>query len=119
MIDSSGSLYVVDWDTALVAPKERDLMFIGGGVGGIWNDAREGALFYEGYGPANVSAAVLAYYRYDRIVEDIAVTSREILSKDFSDADREKWARQLERQFLPGNVVEMAHQAHTLFREPM
>ncbi len=108
LIDSSGVLHVVDWDTALLAPKERDLMFIGAGVGGIWNDAREGALFYEGYGPTNVSAAVLAYYRYDRIVEDIAVTSREILSKDFSDADREKWVRQLERQFLPGGVVEMA-----------
>jgi spectinomycin phosphotransferase len=118
LIDSTGVLHVVDWDTALLAPKERDLMFIGAGVGGIWNDDREGALFYEGYGPANVSAAVLAYYRYDRIVEDIAVTSHEILSKDFSDADREKWARQLERQFLPGNVVEMAQVAYERLPPP-
>jgi spectinomycin phosphotransferase len=118
LIDSSGVLHIVDWDTAVLAPKERDLMFIGGGVGGIWNDEREAALFYEGYGPANVAGAVLAYYRYDRIVEDIAVTSRQILSKDFGDQDREKWAWQLERQFLPGNVVEMARLAYERLSPP-
>jgi spectinomycin phosphotransferase len=114
LIDSAGVLHVVDWDTAVLAPKERDLMFIGGGIGGIWNDEREAALFYAGYGPTNVQAAVLAYYRYDRIVEDIAVTSHEIMSKEFSDADREKWNWQLERQFLPRHVVEMAYQADSV-----
>jgi len=118
LIDSTGVLHVVDWDTAVLAPKERDLMFIGGGIGGIWNDEREAALFYEGYGPTNVQTAVLAYYRYDRIVEDIAVTTEEILSKDFSDADREKWNWQLERQFLPGHVVEMAHIAYERMSPP-
>ena len=39
LIADTGELYVVDWDDPILAPKERDLMFIGGGsastAGGI------------------------------------------------------------------------------------
>jgi len=31
LIDQSGSIFIVDWDEPIIAPKERDLMFIGGG----------------------------------------------------------------------------------------
>ena len=37
MIDKEGALYIVDWDTLIFAPKERDLMFIGAD---IWNSGR-------------------------------------------------------------------------------
>ena len=30
LIDASGTLYIVDWDNPIRAPKERDLMFVGG-----------------------------------------------------------------------------------------
>jgi len=30
--DRTGALHVVDWDTLIFAPKERDLMFIGAGL---------------------------------------------------------------------------------------
>lgn len=112
LIDMNGNLYIVDWDTAMVAPKERDLMFIGGGVGGFWNDEGEASPFFEGYGATMISRQTLAYYRYERIVEDIAVTSREILSAEADDEDRDEGVRQLGRQFLPGNVVEMAQTAY-------
>ena len=32
LISTDGELYIVDWDNPILAPKERDLMFIGGGV---------------------------------------------------------------------------------------
>lgn len=32
---------IVDWDEPIMAPKERDLMFIGGGVANVWNDPSE------------------------------------------------------------------------------
>lgn len=35
LIDKTGTLYLVDWDTLIFAPKERDLMFVGGGCGAI------------------------------------------------------------------------------------
>ena len=34
LIGTDGALYIIDWDTLIFAPKERDLMFIGGGIGG-------------------------------------------------------------------------------------
>ncbi len=32
MIDKEEALYIVDWDTLIFAPKERELMFIGAGI---------------------------------------------------------------------------------------
>ena len=34
-------LYIVDWDDVLLAPKESDLMFVGGGIDEIWKTERE------------------------------------------------------------------------------
>lgn len=31
-----------------MAPKERNLMFIGGGVANVWNNPREEKFFYKG-----------------------------------------------------------------------
>ena len=50
LVDTNHNLYIVDWDDPILAAKERILMFVGGGVGGIWNSTEEEALFYEGYG---------------------------------------------------------------------
>ena len=43
LIDAKGSLYIVDWDHPIMAPKERDLMFVGGGVGSAWYRPQEEA----------------------------------------------------------------------------
>ncbi len=116
LVDANGALYVVDWDTLIVAPKERDLMFVGGGVGGVWHSAREEMLFYDGYGHVEIDPMVLAYYRYERIVEDIAVTCEQLFLTDEGGDDREKGLRRLLRQFLPNNVVEIAHRSDDLLR---
>jgi len=47
LIDTHGRLYIVDWDTLILAPKEHDLMFVGAGIDNIWPSAREQALFYR------------------------------------------------------------------------
>ena len=56
LIDKEGQLYLVDWDTLIFAPKERDLMFVGAG---IWESARtateEESLFYQGYGQTQIN----------------------------------------------------------------
>jgi spectinomycin phosphotransferase len=69
LLTSDGDLYIVDWDNPILALKERDLMFIGGGVAGIWNKAREEALFYQGYGSSDINLIALTYYRYERIIQ--------------------------------------------------
>ena len=112
-------LAVVDWDEPILAPKERDLMFIGGGVGGVWNQPQEATWFYEGYGPTEIDPVALAYYRYERIVEDFAAYGERILGTQGSAGDREDGLRRLMSQFLPGNVVEMAHRSYPGAREPV
>jgi spectinomycin phosphotransferase len=72
LMKNEGAIYLVDWDEPILAPKERDLMFIGGGVGNVWNDHQEETLFYKGYGKVDVNTSLLSYYRHERIVQDIA-----------------------------------------------
>ena len=108
LLTADGTLYVVDWDTLILAPKERDLMFIGAGIGKGWNTRREADLFYAGYGPAEVDPAGIAYYRYERIVEDIAAFCEEILHADLGPQDRAQAIRYLSSQFLPTDVIAIA-----------
>ncbi|OGO17259.1 MAG: phosphotransferase, partial [Chloroflexi bacterium RBG_16_48_8] len=71
LIDANDAFYIVDWDNPILAPKERDLMFIGGGQMGTWHTPQEEeTLFYRGYGQTQINPVALAYYRYERIIQD-------------------------------------------------
>jgi spectinomycin phosphotransferase len=106
-IECGGRLYLVDWDTLVLAPKERDLMFIGGGVGGVWNRGRESAWFYRGYGAADVDPVAMTYYRHERIVQDVGEICAQVCGADGGD-DCADMVEQLAAQFAPGNVVDIA-----------
>lgn len=86
-------------------------MFVGGGLFGQWRapDAEE-VPFYQGYGLAEIDLAALAYYRCERIVEDIAVFCQEISEATQSREDREQALVYLKSNFLPGNTIELANQ---------
>ncbi|MBE2268305.1 MAG: aminoglycoside phosphotransferase family protein [Anaerolinea sp.] len=109
LLHTPDSLYIVDWDTLTFAPKERDLMFVGGGLGGgAFPPEEEIRLFYQGYGQTEIDADALAYYRCERIVQDIVAYCEAILLAEGDSADRSAGVRQLKSQFEPGNVVEIA-----------
>jgi spectinomycin phosphotransferase len=108
LVAEDGAFFLVDWDTLILAPRERDLMFIGAGIGGAWNQPHEGTLFYEGYGKAAVSEAALEYYRAERVIEDIASYCDEILEWKVSAADRARGLSKLAAAFDPGDVVDIA-----------
>jgi spectinomycin phosphotransferase len=105
-------LAIVDWDAPIFAPKERDLMFIGAGIGAIWNEPREQALFYQGYGQVAVDTVALSYYRYERIVEDFAAYGEQLFEAQGSEEDREHGLEGVIGQFLPGRVIPIAHQTY-------
>ena len=111
LVDANGAFYIVDWDDPILAPKERDLMFIGGGLMGGWRSPRkEEALFYPAYGPTQIDPVGLAYYRYERIIQDIAVFCEQIASTSESVQDREQSFRYLASNFLPGSTIEIAYE---------
>jgi spectinomycin phosphotransferase len=110
LIDASDAFYIVDWDDPILAPKERDLMFIGGGQGFVGHTAREEeTLFYRGYGQTEIDPIALAYYRYERIVEDIAVYCEQLLLTSEGGEDREQSLRYLTSNFLPNSTIEIAY----------
>ena len=112
LITTSGALYIVDWDNPILAPKERDLMFIGGGQFGNGRTLQEEeTLFYRGYGQTQLDSFALAYYRYERIVEDIAAFCEQLLLSDDDGKDREQSLRYLISNFLPGNTMAIAYQS--------
>jgi len=116
LVGADGEVAIVDWDEPILAPKERDLMFIGGGIGGIWNNDQEAAWFYEGYGQIEIDLVALSYYRYERIVVDIAEDAERIFGLRGSAEEREK-ALGLTNQFLPNNVVDIAHRTYQQLAE--
>ncbi|MBK9925392.1 MAG: phosphotransferase [Anaerolineales bacterium] len=101
-------IYIVDWDAPLLAPKERDLMFIGGGIDAIWKTKQDEALFYEGYGKAEVNITALAYYRYERIIEDLVAFCEQLLLTNEGGADREQAYRWFTGNFEAGQTIEIA-----------
>ncbi len=112
LIDINGALYMVDWDTLIFSPKERDLMFIGAGLGDSgYTPQEEEALFYQGYGQTNINQIAIAYYRYERIIEDIAAYCEQLFLSDEGGEDRKQSLEYLKSNFLPNGTIERAYQS--------
>lgn len=108
LLDENGALYIVDWDDPILAPKERDLMFIGGGIANVWNNPREEEFFYKGYGKTEINWEILAYYRLERIVEDIVEYAQKLLLTSDGGEKRLEMYKQFMNMFEPGGVVDIA-----------
>ena len=80
-----------------------------GGVANVWNKPHEEEAFYKGYGKAEVNRTILAYYRHERIVEDIALFGESlILSTSGSTESRLESYNHFKAMFEPRGVVEIA-----------
>lgn len=112
MVDKE-ALYIVDWDTLIFAPKERDLMFVGAGIWGSGLIATaEESLFYQGYGKAEINQDVLAYYRFERIIQDIGDYCEYIFLSYEGGDDRMQCFEHLQPVFLPNGAIERAYDSY-------
>jgi spectinomycin phosphotransferase len=115
LIDTDGALYMVDWDTLVFAPKERDLMFIGGGFGESgYTPQEEESLFCQGYGRIKMDQIALAYYRCERIIEDIAVYLEQVFLSEGGGEDRKAALENVRSNFLPNGTIAMACQSDSV-----
>lgn len=111
LIDAQGQLFVVDWDQPVVAPKERDLMFISGGRVITAVSARQEALFFEGYGQTEIDREALIYYRAAWVVQDIGSFAEQIfLMPDLSVEAKREALRYFVGSFAPDSIAESALQ---------
>jgi len=118
LVADGGELYLVDWDNPIFAPKERDLMFFGSGMAGDQPGGQEELSFYRGYGQEEINQSALAYYRYERIIQDIAEFCKQLLLTTKGGEDREQAFEYFSGSFLPGNVVEVALLTDNLANHP-
>jgi spectinomycin phosphotransferase len=107
LVDRDGRLAVVDWDGLLLAPRERDLMFVADDtIGG-----REQAWFFEGYGGAALDRPALAYYRWEWVVQELADYGGRVVDERLGEATRREAVAEFQGLFGPGDVVEAARRA--------
>jgi spectinomycin phosphotransferase len=112
MLDTAGTLWIVDWDETMLAPRERDLMFVVGGIGAGLVQPHEEAWFLEGYGPTNIDPLALAYYRYNWAIGDIGLYAEQVfLEPDVGELTKRNAVQAVMSCFGPGNIVDLAYTA--------
>jgi spectinomycin phosphotransferase len=108
LLDAAGGLHIVDWDQPQLAPKERDLMFIGDDLTATTHTQK---CFYEGYGETVIDPVALAYYRYEWVVQEIGDYGERVFLADSGDETKADSVRGFRQLFDPGDVVEIAYAA--------
>jgi len=112
LVTALGELFVVDWDQPILAPIERDLMFVTGFGAG----EREENLFFQGYGQTAIDWLVMAYYRYERVMEDLIEFAAQVFLRETSDETKQDSVEWFMVQFDPGGSVEAAHKLDDVFQ---
>jgi spectinomycin phosphotransferase len=110
LVGKDHGLRIVDWDEAVLAPRERDLMFVvGGGIGHGLVGPSDSERFLQGYGDTSIDPDLLAYYRHAWAVQDIAAYGEEaLLSPGAGAMTRQAAVAGFKDLFEPGNIVELA-----------
>ena len=111
LVGQDQRIWIVDWDETVLAPRERDLMFVIGGISSKYVTPREEQLFRQGYGEVTVDQLALAFYRYAWAVSDISAFGETVLRRpDFSEQLRLAEVEVFRSLFAPGNIVEISLQ---------
>ena len=106
LLTQERDMFIVDWDDTLLAPKERDLMFV---LGEGTVETREEHFFFKGYGNAKINPLVLAYYGYEWCVQEIGdFGERVFLTKDVGERTKQDAVEEFMKLFSHGDVVEAA-----------
>ncbi|MET8525232.1 phosphotransferase [Micromonospora sp. NPDC005172] len=112
LLGPDDEVWLVDWDDALLAPRECDLMFVVGGVlafAPITPDQERAVL--AGYGAVDIDAARLAWFLAVRALDDLSDWTRQALDPTGSPDDRATAARIVSGLVSPVGLVTLADTA--------
>jgi len=109
LVDGDGQIWIVDWDETILAPKERDLIFVVGGIGTNLVRPHETDYFLQEYGDGAINSTALAYYRFAWAVQDLAAYGEQVFfMPGLSEHARREAVRGIMSLFEPGNIVDIA-----------
>jgi spectinomycin phosphotransferase len=114
LLGKEGEVWLIDWDDVILAPRERDLMFVIGGVFGRLND-QQLRWFFDAYGPVEIDPVRLAYHRCVRALEDVADFARQVLD---GEADRAEALAIVRGVFSPDGLVHLAQSSARALSSP-
>ncbi|MEU4401944.1 aminoglycoside phosphotransferase family protein [Micromonospora orduensis] len=89
LLGPDGRVWLIDWDDAVLAPPECDLMFVTGGVlafAPVTAEQREAVL--AGYGGTDVDPTRLAWFLAVRALDDLSDWTRQALDPGTDEAER-------------------------------
>lgn len=110
-------LYIVDWDQVAIGPRELDLLFFGGGIAAYLSDESEIKSFYRGYGDCSIDYKKLAFYRFARIIEDIALFYQEIMDVTIDYEKRKVAFLYLQSNFNHNETIDCAFRTFQYVKE--
>lgn len=113
LLSDDGAVWLLDWDEAVRAPRERDLMFV---IGGVLADApvttEQQRWFFDGYGPAEIDPIHLAYYRCSWALQDISDFAARILDQSAGPSSARSQALRLFRDVVSSTgILTRAHES--------
>ncbi len=103
----SGQVFVIDWDDVMLAPRERDFLFVGEAraEGASRQDA---APFFQGYGAVAIDWTTLTYYLWERVVQDLIYDAEAVFLRDDLGAASKAGAVEMFQMILTGPSIEKA-----------
>lgn len=102
ILTSGNQVWLVDWDTARLAPRECDLLFfLGSGILGLHGPEEEAA-FLEGYGKVDYSTDLIRYFQLARVLEDVV---------SFAKQGDQAW---LSRQFEANSLLHVVRSSESV-----
>jgi spectinomycin phosphotransferase len=93
--DHANHVFVIDWDDVMLAPKERDFIFV---------RESEADAFWEGYGQPQVDWIALTYYRLERVVQDVIACAEDMFLNDDQGEETRADIAGLFHEILLGNT---------------
>jgi spectinomycin phosphotransferase len=102
--DRAGHVFVIDWDEVMLAPKERDFIFI---------REPQADAFWEGYGQRERDWMVLSYYLWERVVQDVIENAQNVCFRDdFGEETKAQIAQVFHESLEPrGSNLHAAYEA--------